>query len=213
MRDVEKLVSGRKQGDRPNDPASPEAKRHTLRFDVSAEVLATFRDAMARLRRDSGGKLDDDEALLLMARHVLGGPADTGRSSYQVSVSVCERCRQSYQQSAGERIEISAEVAAMAECDAQDVGHTGHTRVDGPSGDDSHSAAAPTRVAHPFRRLSGAACWSAMVASAASPAAGMANTLICTTSNLAPRVAITIQNGSSRSVASITAPPTWGVSS
>jgi hypothetical protein len=146
MRDLEKLVSGRKPGDRPSDPASPEAKRHTLRFDVSAEVLATFRDAMAKLRRDTGGKLDDDEALLLMARQVLGGPSDAGRSSYQVSVSVCEHCRQSYQQSAGERIEITAEIVAMAKCDAQDVGHTGHTHVDAPAGDGSPSAAAPTRV-------------------------------------------------------------------
>jgi hypothetical protein len=76
LRDVEKLVSGRKPGDRPSDPASPGAKRHALRFEVTAEVLATFRDAMAKLRRDTGGKLDDDEALLLMARQVLGGPAE-----------------------------------------------------------------------------------------------------------------------------------------
>jgi hypothetical protein len=127
MREVEKLVSGRKPGDRPSDPASPEAKRHTLRFDVSAEVLATFRDAMAKLRRDTGGKLDDDEALLLMARQVLGGPTDSGRSSYQVSVTVCERCRQAYQQSGGERLEVGPEVVTMAECDAQ---HLGKTHVD-----------------------------------------------------------------------------------
>ena len=79
VRDVEKLLSGRKPGDRPEDAATPEAKRYTLRFEVTAEVMATFRDAMARLRRDTGGKLDDDEALLLMARQVLGGPSDPRR--------------------------------------------------------------------------------------------------------------------------------------
>ena len=82
VRDVEKLVSGRKPGDRPDDAATAEAKRHALRFDVSAEVLATFRDAMAKLRRDTGGPLDDDTALLLMARQVLGGPVDSvGRAT------------------------------------------------------------------------------------------------------------------------------------
>jgi hypothetical protein len=141
LRDVEKLVSGRKPGDRPSDPASPEAKRHTLRFEVSADVLATFRDAMAKLRRETGGKLDDDEALLLMARQVLGGPTDSGRSSYQVSVSVCERCKQGFAQGGGERLEVSADVVAMAECDAQ---HVGHTHVDAaPSADGDQ---APTRV-------------------------------------------------------------------
>jgi hypothetical protein len=92
-RDVEKLVSGRKPGDRPNDPASLEAKRHTLRFDVSAEVLATFRDAMAKLRREAGSKLDDDEALLLMARQVLGGPKDSGRVIRCRSVCVSAAAR------------------------------------------------------------------------------------------------------------------------
>jgi hypothetical protein len=140
MRDVEKLVSGRKPGDRPSDPASPEARRHRLRFDVSAEVLATFRDAMAKLRRDTGGKLDDDEALLLMARHVLGGPTDSGRSSYQMSVSVCERCRQGYQQGGGEPVEVGAELVAMAKCDAQ---HVGRTHVDAKA---AEPGPAPTRV-------------------------------------------------------------------
>jgi 5-methylcytosine-specific restriction endonuclease McrA len=139
LRDVEKLVSGRKPGDRPNDPASLGAKRHTLRFDVSAEVLATFRDAMAKLRREARTKLDDDEALLLMARQVLGGPRDSGRASYQVSVSVCERCREGYQQSSGERIAVGAEVVAMAECDAQELGQT-HV------GARTNPTPAPTRV-------------------------------------------------------------------
>jgi hypothetical protein len=137
MRDIEKLVSGRKPGDRPSDRATPGAKRHTLRFEVTAEVLATFRDAMAKLRRDTGGKLEDDEALLLMARHVLGGPTESGRASYQVSVTVCERCGQAYQQSSGERIEVGAEVVAMAECDAQELGQT-HVGV--------RETPAPTRV-------------------------------------------------------------------
>jgi hypothetical protein len=141
-RDVEKLVSGRKPGDRPADAASPEAKRHTLRFEVSAEVLATFREAMAKLRRDTGGKLDDDAALLAMARQVLGGPADSGRASYQLSVTVCEHCRQAFQHGGGERIEVGAGVMAMAGCDAQHLGRT-HTT---PAESKDCEAPAPTRV-------------------------------------------------------------------
>jgi hypothetical protein len=33
---------------------------------------------VAKLRRDAGETLDDDATLLLMARHVLGGPTDYG---------------------------------------------------------------------------------------------------------------------------------------
>ncbi len=50
VREVERLVSGRRPGDTPADPAHAEARRHTLRFDVVAETLATFREATAKLR-------------------------------------------------------------------------------------------------------------------------------------------------------------------
>jgi hypothetical protein len=106
----------------PTDPADDSRRRHVLRFEVSGQVLATFRDAMAKLRRDAGGSLDDDDALLMMARHVLGGPVDDGRASYQVELSVCEECQRTRQQGQGELVEVQAEVAEMARCDAQVLG-------------------------------------------------------------------------------------------
>lgn len=120
-RDVERMVSGRTRGSLPTDPADDRLRRHVLRFEVSGEVMATFRDAIAKLRREAGGTLDDDAALLLMARQVLAGPLDEGRASYQIEVSICEECRQVRQQGGGERIEVSAEIADMARCDAQHV--------------------------------------------------------------------------------------------
>jgi hypothetical protein len=120
-REVEKLVSGHRPGSVPNDPADPSAERHVLRFDVSGEVLATFRAAMTKIRTEAGGPLDDDAALLLLARHVLGGPSDEGRASYQLELSVCEQCQRTQQVAQGELVEVSAEVAAMVRCDAQQL--------------------------------------------------------------------------------------------
>jgi hypothetical protein len=84
---------------------------------------------MARIRRDAGGPLDDDAALLLIARHVLSGPADDGRANYQVELSVCEHCQRGQQVGSGELLEVSAEVVAMARCDGQKIGgtHVGRT--------------------------------------------------------------------------------------
>src|SRR5215203_5896997 len=121
VRDIERLVSGHRPGSLPDDAPDPSAQRHVLRFEVSGEALATFREAMAKIRREAGGPLDDDAALLLMARHVLGGPTDEGRASYQVELSVCEHCQRAKQLSRGELVEVSAEVAAMARCDGQRV--------------------------------------------------------------------------------------------
>jgi hypothetical protein len=121
---VERLVSGRRAGDLPSAPKTAGAERHVLRFEVSGEVLATVREALIKLRRDADGSLDDDAALLLMARHVLGGPVDEGRASYQVAITVCEACQRATQTGGGEVVEVSAEVAAMARCDAQIVPRT-----------------------------------------------------------------------------------------
>jgi hypothetical protein len=72
-REVERMVSGLAPGDRPADRRRPERIRHILRFEVGAETLATFREAMKELQKSSDHRLDDDAALLLMAREVLGG--------------------------------------------------------------------------------------------------------------------------------------------
>ena len=135
VRQVERQVAGRKAGARPGDPADPAAERHTLRFDVSAETLATFREAMDKLRRETGPSLDDDDALLLMARCVLGGPTDEGRASYQVLVSLCEQCGCGRQQGAGQELPVGPEILEMANCDAQRIrsSHVGGDETQKPS--------------------------------------------------------------------------------
>jgi HNH endonuclease len=122
MREVERLVSGHRPGDEPDDPTDPAARRHVLRLELSAEALATFREAMAKLRRETGESLDDDTAVLLMSRQVLGGPTDPGRASYQVALTVCDKCERGQQHGRGELMEISPEVIDMTRCDAQMIG-------------------------------------------------------------------------------------------
>src|SRR5262249_2809305 len=57
--DIEKLVSGKQAGDLPDDPPGP--RRHRLVLDLSAEAYALFREAQAKLRRDSDSALTDDD--------------------------------------------------------------------------------------------------------------------------------------------------------
>jgi hypothetical protein len=90
-----------------------------LRFEVAAETFALFRDALRELRRRAGTALDDDSALLEMARCVLGGPRDEGRASYQVVLSVCAECSSARQQAEGGLVPVGPELIRMAQCDAQ----------------------------------------------------------------------------------------------
>jgi hypothetical protein len=122
VRAVEQLVSGHGLGSRPGDAPDEAARRHVLRFEVSGEVLASVRVALAKIRRDAGEPLDDDAALLLMARAVLEGPSDDGRSPYQIALTVCEHCQRGAMQGNGELVGVGPEIVEMAACDAQHVG-------------------------------------------------------------------------------------------
>jgi hypothetical protein len=134
---LQALVAGKPRGAAPSSPASPETRRHVLRFEVASETLCLFREAMNKLQRDSGASLDDDSALMLMARHVLGGPGEEGRAAYQIALSVCPRCSQGAQQASGELMPVDPEIVAMAECDAQHLG------VLPPAGPSTPASAAP----------------------------------------------------------------------
>jgi hypothetical protein len=94
-----------------------------VRLELSGEVFATFREAMAKVRRDAGEPIDEDAAILLLCRQALGGNRDPGRASYQIALTVCDGCRRATQQGRGEAIEVRPEIVEMAECDAQHIGH------------------------------------------------------------------------------------------
>ncbi len=121
LRQLEELVAGKLPGDDPGAPFRPGAERHVLRFEVCADTYATFREAVASLRRSAGASLDDDATLLALARQVLGGPRDDGRASYQVVLRVCPECGTGAQRGDGALVPVAPENIEMARCDAQEV--------------------------------------------------------------------------------------------
>jgi hypothetical protein len=123
VRQLEELVAGKLPGDDPASPPRPSERRHILRFEVAPETFALFREALSALRRSTDDALDDDAALLALARLALGGPRDEGRASYQIAITFCPACRQGHQPSNGELVPIGPEILEMAHCDAQHLGH------------------------------------------------------------------------------------------
>lgn len=143
IRQMEQLVEGKSPGDDPSGSQPPSERRHVLRFEVAPETFALFREAMTALRRRTGSMLDDDSALLLMARDVLGGPHDAGRASYQVALNVCAGCGRSEQQAGGELVPVGAEVVEMARCDGQQLGY-----INAPAADENTGAGDDGARAH-----------------------------------------------------------------
>src|SRR5690349_7682730 len=43
VRQIEELVAGHAQGDRPDDPVNPELRRHVVKFELSGEIYARLR--------------------------------------------------------------------------------------------------------------------------------------------------------------------------
>jgi 5-methylcytosine-specific restriction endonuclease McrA len=119
LRELEELLAGRHPGATPSDAPDPAAERHVLRFEVTAEAFALIREAMAELRRRSDAVLDNDAALIEMARHVLGGPRDEGRSSYQIALSLCPQCAHARQPANGQLVPVEPKTMERARCDAQ----------------------------------------------------------------------------------------------
>jgi hypothetical protein len=123
-REVERMVSGLSLGDGPGDEPQREAKQHRLSMKVSAATYALWQEAQRALVRETGGSIDEDALLAMMARRVLEGSAasDSGRSHYQVALNVCERCRSATQRAGGEHVQIDDVTVEVAMCDAQHVG-------------------------------------------------------------------------------------------
>jgi hypothetical protein len=88
-----------------------------------------FREARRALTQRCGHGLDDDSLVAMLAEAVLSGgkERETGRSAYQVALTVCESCRHATQEGGGEPVAVDGATVAMAECDGQQVG-----RVDAP---------------------------------------------------------------------------------
>jgi 5-methylcytosine-specific restriction endonuclease McrA len=133
IRQLEDALAGTNPGDAPDSLRDPSKRRHVLRFEVSAETYALMREALRQLRRSSDTRLDDDAALLTMARAVLGGPSDEGRSSYQISLSICSTCGQGAQLANGERVPVEREILELAQCDGQHIGSVPPPANDHPS--------------------------------------------------------------------------------
>jgi hypothetical protein len=153
LRQIEELVAGHRPGDRPEDPPSPEARTHVVRFELSAETFALLRQARTVLDDEHGTNLPDDAFVAALCGGVLDGARGgepTGRAKFQIAVTVCQRCRQGWQEGAGARVAIDAAAVDRALCDAQHIGS-----IDGDEPERAHQDIPPSVARLVWRRDGG----------------------------------------------------------
>jgi hypothetical protein len=122
--EVERLVAGRELGETPDGPSRPEAKLERVQVTVSAATFADWQEGKRKAARDLGHTIDDETFLAMVLRSYLGAGTDDGRSNYQISIQVCDRCGTAEQRAGGSTVVIDAADLATASCDAQHIGST-----------------------------------------------------------------------------------------
>src|SRR5512140_2798524 len=153
LRQSEDLVAEHRPGDRPTDPPDPEARLRVVRFELSAETFARGRPARAVLDAEPGSPRSGGGFVAALSNTVLDGAAateSTGRAKYQIAVTVCERCRQGWQDGAGAKVAIGPAAVDRTECDAQYIGS-----LDGAAPDRAYQDVPPSVVRFVWRRDGG----------------------------------------------------------
>jgi hypothetical protein len=119
VRDVERMVSGRRPGDLPSTPADESARRHVVRYEVVGSTLALVRQAQDEHRRRTGQSLHDDAFLAAMAQAFLAGGAKDSRAPAQVTVTLCPSCRKGTTDAGGEPVVLTPSELEKHCCDAR----------------------------------------------------------------------------------------------
>jgi hypothetical protein len=153
LRQIEELVADHRPGDRPDDPPDPQARTHVVRFELTADTFALLRQARTVLDSEHPVNLSDDEFVAALCSAALGGgegTESTGRAKYQIAVTVCQRCRQGWQEGAGVQVAIEPAAPERALCDAQLIGS-----IDGTVPERAHQDIPPSPARLVWRRDGG----------------------------------------------------------
>ncbi|MGH7633281.1 MAG: HNH endonuclease signature motif containing protein [Gemmatimonadaceae bacterium] len=153
LRQIEEIVADHRPGDRPDDPPDPGARTHVVRFELSAQTFALLRQVRTVLDDEHGTNLPDDAFIATLCNAVLDGapPVEpTGRARFQIAVTVCERCRQGWQEGAGAQIAVGPSAVERAMCDAQHIGS-----IDGAEPERAYQDIAPSVARLVWRRDGG----------------------------------------------------------
>jgi hypothetical protein len=153
LRQIEELVADHQPGDNPDDPGDPEIRTRVVRFELSPETFAGLRQARQVLDEEHGCHLSDDELVAALTGALLDGNAatePTGRARFQIAMTLCERCRQGWQDGAGAKVAIDGASVERALCDAQHIGS-----IDGEAPERAHQDIPPSVARLVWRRDGG----------------------------------------------------------
>jgi hypothetical protein len=142
VREIEDSVASHAPGSRPSDPADPTIRPRVLRLELRPDTYARFRQVRTMLADEKQRHLDDDELIAALCDIALAPTSDSGeshgRAKYQISMTVCERCKHVWQHGSGAKIPVDEAAVEQALCDAQHIGS-----IDGDAPERAHQDIPP----------------------------------------------------------------------
>ena len=146
-REVEELVAGRRKGDLPTDPTSPDLRPRKLSIEVPPEVYALWRQARMAVQEERGSEITEADFVETLCRAVIDPGTGADRPAHQIAYKQCRNCKEATQNGAGREIDVSAEVFERASCDAALLGS-----LDASSPERATSTVTPRQRAQIFAR-------------------------------------------------------------
>ena len=119
---VERLVTGHRPGDHPEDPTDPDLRPRVVRLELPPEIYALWRQARMVVATERGAELSDADFIETLCRGAISPGSGASGPPHQISYQQCQDCRRATQNGAGRPIDVGPEVIERAACDARMLG-------------------------------------------------------------------------------------------
>jgi len=121
-REVERMVSGLREGASPDDRPDPKLVRHRITLDVTGETFAVWRAMRIALADEREQHLSDDELAQTVARRAVEPAGDGTSAPCLHAVTTCRVCKQSSLVAGGIETPLDEASRERLLCDSADVG-------------------------------------------------------------------------------------------
>lgn len=119
-REVERMVSGLREGASPGDRPDPKLERHRISFEVDGETYAMWRAKRISLDDERGQRMTDIEVVQSISR--MNATGDGTPSPTLHAVTTCRVCKQSSLVAGGIETPLTEASRERLLCDAADAG-------------------------------------------------------------------------------------------
>ncbi len=117
--EVQAMVSGRKQGDGPDDLEDPDLRLRRFTVELPPQTVAMYRELWVAIEAEMGHRIEEADFFRIMVERARVSPEG---ASTPAQISICSHCERGWQSGAGGRAELEPAEIERVQCDAERLG-------------------------------------------------------------------------------------------